>query len=109
MENSDLQYIRIHASDNVLVALVQLEADTTIGVDGDIVPVRERIRTGHKLALKAIGKGEKIIKYGMPIGSAVVDILPGEHVHTHNMKSDYINTIVIHENNERNAAGLFTP
>ena len=109
MENSDLQYIHIHPDDNVLVVLVQIEAGTAIYAGSEMLHIRERVSTGHKVSLKAIGKGEKIIKYGMPIGSAVADILPGEHVHTHNMKSDYINTIVTHENNEGNAAGLLTP
>jgi hypothetical protein len=29
----------------------------------------------------------------MPIGSATRDIAVGEHVHLHNMKSDYIDTV----------------
>ncbi len=43
--------------------------------------------TGHKIALVPIRKGEKIIKYGMPVGCALADIAPGEHVHTHNVKT----------------------
>ena len=46
----------------------------------------------HKIARKEILKGEKIIKYGVSIGSAVKDITFGEHVHMHNMKSDYISS-----------------
>jgi len=45
------------------------------------------IPLGHKIALKDIGAGEKIIKYGRPIGVATRDIKAGEHVHTHNLKS----------------------
>ena len=33
---------------------------------------------------------EKVLKYGLPIGSATRDIAAGEHVHVQNMKSDYI-------------------
>ncbi|WP_206684071.1 UxaA family hydrolase [Pontibacter beigongshangensis] len=43
----------------------------------------------HKVALTAIGRGEPIIKYGSPIGSALVDIQAGEHVHVHNIGSNY--------------------
>ena len=43
---------------------------------------------GHKYARCGIACGEKIFKYGMPIGSAVSDIACGEHVHTHNCKTD---------------------
>ena len=40
---------------------------------------------GHKYALRDIRAGEKVIKYGMPIGKASADIKKGEHVHTHNL------------------------
>jgi hypothetical protein len=44
------------------------------------------------VAARDIAAGEKIIKYGVPIGSATRDIGAGEHVHTHNVQSDYIPT-----------------
>jgi hypothetical protein len=34
-----------------------------------------------------------VVKYGAPIGSATRDIGPGEYVHTHNVKSDYLPTL----------------
>ena len=43
---------------------------------------------GHKYALHDIKKGEDIIKYGNPIGHATEDIKAGEHVHTHNVKTN---------------------
>lgn len=39
---------------------------------------------GHKAALRPIGCGEPVIKYGVTIGHATRDIAPGEHVHVHN-------------------------
>jgi (2R)-sulfolactate sulfo-lyase subunit alpha len=30
------------------------------------------------------------VKYGMSIGSSTLEIQPGDWVHLHNMKSDYI-------------------
>jgi altronate hydrolase len=51
----------------------------------DNVEIRDN---GHKYARKDICCGEKVIKYGMPIGSAVCNIAAGEHVHTHNCKTD---------------------
>ena len=42
----------------------------------------------HKLAVKAVKKGQPVLKYGEVIGIARVDIEPGEHVHTHNLSSD---------------------
>ncbi len=43
---------------------------------------------GHKYALRDIKAGENIVKYGNPIGHAVCDIKKGEHVHTHNVKTN---------------------
>ena len=43
---------------------------------------------GHKYALRDIKSGENIIKYGNPIGHATEDIKAGEHVNTHNVKTN---------------------
>lgn len=43
--------------------------------------------TGHKTALCDIKKGEKVIKYGFPIGEATEDIAAGSHVHSHNLRT----------------------
>ena len=56
------------------------------------VSVARAIALGHKIAAWEIPPGAKIIKYGVPIGSAAVLIRAGEHVHTHNLQSDYIAT-----------------
>ena len=50
--------------------------------------VEVSLENGHKYALCDIKKGENIIKYGNPIGHATKDILKGEHIHTHNMKTN---------------------
>lgn len=46
------------------------------------------LEDGHKYALRDIAEGENIIKYGNPIGHAICDIKKGEHVHTHNVKTN---------------------
>lgn len=66
-----INFLKINELDNVEVALKESEG----------------IPAGHKRALKAIKKGEKIIKYGNPIGIATADIAEGEWVHTHNLKT----------------------
>ncbi len=50
--------------------------------------VEVNLEDGHKYALRDIKEGENIIKYGNPIGHAVVDIKKGEHVHSHNVKTN---------------------
>ena len=46
------------------------------------------VENGHKYARRDIKSGENIIKYGQPIGHAICDIKEGEHVHTHNIKTN---------------------
>lgn len=46
------------------------------------------LSTGHKYAIRDIKCGENIIKYGSPIGHALCDIKSGEHVHSHNLKTN---------------------
>ena len=46
------------------------------------------LENGHKYAARDIKCGEDIIKYGFPIGHATLDIKKGEHVHTHNVKTN---------------------
>jgi (2R)-sulfolactate sulfo-lyase subunit alpha len=48
---------------------------------------RSEIPIGHKVALKALKKGETVIKYGEDIGRMVADAGVGEHVHVHNLKT----------------------
>jgi len=68
--------------------------------------VTVRLPIGHKVAARAIAAGEKILKYGAPIGSATAPIAAGEHVHTHNVQSDYLPT-VLRENQARYFAGEY--
>jgi hypothetical protein len=84
------QLILLHETDNVLVVVAPVEAGDLLPVSGGTVPAREGITVGHKVARVALRAGEKVIKYGAPIGSMTVAAEPGEWVHMHNMKSDYI-------------------
>lgn len=50
--------------------------------------VEVNMDNGHKYAICDIRMGENIIKYGNPIGHATQDIKKGDHVHTHNTKTN---------------------
>ena len=50
--------------------------------------VEVSLEDGHKYAVRDIAEGEDVIKYGNPIGHATCDIKKGEHVHTHNLKTN---------------------
>ena len=75
--------VRLHPSDDVAVALHDLPA----GGAGEGVAVRSDIPAGHKFALRPLDAGSPVMKYGFPIGIATQAIAPGEHVHTHNVRS----------------------
>ena len=80
--------IRIHANDNVAVAILPVSAGETAALDNVPITATQDIPQGHKIALRPVVKGENIIKYGVPIGSATVNIEAGEWVHTHNMRTN---------------------
>lgn len=63
--------IKINPNDNVSVLLNE----------------QNGIKSGHKVALCDIKKGESIIKYGCSIGVAKEDIKKGDHIHIHNLKT----------------------
>lgn len=73
--------------DNVATALQPLEAGRRLDLAGAAIDVRESIPSGHKIALRAIHRGEAVVKYGSPIGLATMEIAAGGHVHTHNVAS----------------------
>jgi hypothetical protein len=86
---TDARLLLLDRRDNVLVATAKIGAGETIEVEGARMFMASTLPLGHKLARRGIASGDKIIKYGAPIGSAVATIAKGEHVHVHNVKSDY--------------------
>lgn len=84
--------MRLSPRDNVAVALRALKSGETVMLDGVEITIRRHIAVGHKFAAQAIEKGEIILKYNCPIGTAISRIAPGEYVHTHNVESNYLPT-----------------
>lgn len=54
--------------------------------------LREPVPLGHKVALRALAAGEPVLKYGVPIGRTRHPVAAGDHVHVHNLASDYLPT-----------------
>ncbi|MEM9584974.1 MAG: altronate dehydratase family protein [Pseudomonadota bacterium] len=74
-------YIRLDPDDNVVTATRALE----VGIEvADATRTSQLIPSGHKVAIRAIRKGDHIRKYAQMIGVASDHIAPGEHVHVHN-------------------------
>jgi len=84
------QVILLHPNDNILVCVAHIYAGDEILIDDHAVSVQKDIEVGHKLARRALAVSDKIYRYGAPIGSMTHTAHMGEHVHMHNMQSDYI-------------------
>lgn len=84
--------LRLSDSDNVAVARAPIAENTELFIDGERVLAACSFEVGFKMAIRPIGIGDAILKYGARIGSATADIAPGHLVHTHNMASDYTPT-----------------
>jgi len=95
-----MKTIQISPADNIVVLTMSLPAGVTFEIDGREHRLPVAIGLGHKLAARSIQRGEKIIKYGVSIGSATCGIEVGEHVHLHNMQSDYLPTFTLDQGRE---------
>ncbi len=85
-------FILLHSDDNVLVCRARAEAGETVAADDAVLTLSTAIEVGHKIARRDLAVGDKIYKYGAPIGSMTTDAKAGDHIHMHNMQSDYIKT-----------------
>ncbi|HYD58273.1 MAG TPA: altronate dehydratase family protein [Burkholderiales bacterium] len=75
--------IRLHAEDDVVIARLELPAGTVVQKEG--VRTLAMIPAGHKLAVRAMPKGQPVRRYSQIIGFATQDIAAGDHVHVHNL------------------------
>ncbi|RMB62459.1 UxaA family hydrolase [Tessaracoccus antarcticus] len=81
--------LHLNEQDEVAVATRALAAGTIIdaGEDGAITLARD-VPGSHKFALRPVPRAMSVHKYGQSIGRALVDISPGDHVHSHNLGMD---------------------
>ena len=81
--------------DNCATSLTDIPKDEVIQINGNkTIKINHDIPMGHKFALKSINKGDLIKKYGQIIGVATEDIKVGDWIHTHNIKSHYLERVV---------------
>jgi hypothetical protein len=91
-DTTDPRLLLLSPGDSVLVLRERIEAGETVMVEGLAVTVPEALALGHKIARVDLAEGEQVLKYGAPIGRASRAIAKGDHVHTHNLRSDYTPT-----------------
>ncbi|SKC86639.1 SAF domain-containing protein [Burkholderia sp. CF099] len=89
---TDHRLILLSPEDNCLIAGARLEAGTQIEIEGEHVTLAKTIELGHKVARRALRSEEKLLRYGAVIGHVTTDVARGEHLHTHNLESDYLPT-----------------
>ena len=89
---SSTKLILLSPNDNIYIVSQDIAAGEILLIDGDKISLSVNISMGHKIARQQINKGQKIIKYGFPIGVAAMTIKKGTHAHVHNIQSSYTKT-----------------
>ncbi len=120
MVKSSEKVLRLHQSDNVIVAKQRISVDTDLMDNGIPITAISAIPTGHKIATQHISKNNAVRKYGQIIGFATKDIKAGEHVHEQNLgfaefereykfSSDVKTTNLIQKKNRATFQGIVRP
>lgn len=91
MSSNEYTTIIMKPTDSVATALKDIpsQAEVKVNFSDEVsknIILKEPVAFGHKFSVRAIKKGDDIIKYGEVIGRAVRDIEVGEHVHVHNLE-----------------------
>ena len=80
--------LKINASDNVIVALRNLEAGEVIGYENESYTLPRPIAAKHKFVTEAVAIGDPVTMYGVLVGKATQPIARGEQITTFNLKHE---------------------
>lgn len=78
-------FLKLHARDNVLVALQDLPAGTLVHNGKDSFPLTTSVPAKHKFVVRDMALGDEIIMYGTLVGKATEPITKGEAITTENV------------------------
>lgn len=81
-------YLRIHPEDNVLVALRDLQAGTTIEMGEISFPLLQDVAAKHKFTLSALPKDGAVYMYGVLVGRVNEEVQQGTLLHVNNLRHD---------------------
>lgn len=95
MKGLDPRLIQLSAQDNIAVLSQTIQKGDAVMLSGQQIEMPETLGMGHKLATQPIPAGADVLKYGLPIGFAAIDIPLGTHVHVHNLTSRYTNVEIM--------------
>jgi altronate hydrolase len=77
--------LKVHPTDNVLVALTDLPKGTPVAYDGIQLQLADAIAAKHKFTTAALAPGDEIHMYGVLVGKATQAIPAGGLIHTFNV------------------------
>ncbi|WP_053976687.1 UxaA family hydrolase [Mangrovimonas xylaniphaga] len=77
--------IKVHPSDNVAVALIDLNAGEEVAFEGNTIKVISNVKAKHKIALSNFNTNDRIIMYGVLVGKSNQPIALGEVLTTENV------------------------
>ena len=75
----------INSKDNVAVLLEKALHGDLIQANGEDIVLRHDIDFGHKAAIRPLGTGDIVYKYGEEIGHMLEPVQAGGWIHNHNM------------------------
>ena len=80
----DNKFLRIHPSDNCLVALVDIMPGE-YSFEGSSFVIEEKISAKHKISLQDLKVGDILTQYGVSVGKATQPIKAGGWINTQNL------------------------
>jgi altronate hydrolase len=85
--------LKINKADSVVVCLQSLKKGEVINVDGIDITIHQDTPSGHKILIRDTDAGVDIIKYGYPIGHAMINLKAGEWINENNIKTNLAGTL----------------
>lgn len=86
IEEIALPYLKIHPDDNVLVALRNIPAGTSLSIESDQLVILQDVSAKHKLFIAEMKEGDNVVMYGTLVGRAQCYIPKGGLMTTENTK-----------------------
>lgn len=80
--------LKIHPNDNVLVALKDLELNTSVKFENETYILKDKIPAKHKFSIKNLVIGDAVYMYGVLVGKVKKPIVKGGIINTSNLEHD---------------------
>src|SRR3990167_6396169 len=78
--------VKMHPSDNALVALIDLSKGESVNFEGQTYLLQDDIKAKHKFYTTDLRKGDEVIMYGVLVGKVQCDVIKGNLMTTENLK-----------------------